>query len=1195
MSHSEYKKFNTTLIFLIFLSSIGFILWLFFQPEIFEGRLTGIEGIKNFRFILGIPVLIMVTRFMILKRTWDYLLLNLGLWAFIFLFAFPEINNLLLAILHQTDNTHLWPIYYTAGLTIFALFFLLSSFFPSKPLKPQHYPLAIILANILGFLALISFTFITLLFADPLLSKNEIYPLIPLISILGQLFFLLPAGIKYLQHYFKKENRVFFWLSLASIFFMGGFSSYTLILLEYQVYSQLDHLFQTCALFCILMASFNEQYRFLEAETHIRNSLEKSLSESHDRLSQHLTLINEIPVGIFVLDPKGKIVFCNSQLCSILGYDRRKLIGENYRNFFDAGAIEKFEFEYQKWQERINSQIETEIIPKNKERLPVIVLSGGMLGKSGEYLGSRHVIVPISRWKEIEKDLKDRSENLEKIIQQRTAALKKKSSEFEYAKNYYETLISGMLDIMLVMDNQGRCTFINEYGQKLLGYTAEELSGKNLPEFYKDFRRLQKEYGKSVNLELHDYEHEVKTKAGETILCSWNVHLLPELAGKPMGVMFVGRNITEYKRLQSQLQNQTKNLEFLVERRTAELSRRVNQLNKIIQIGEDIILNLDLKIILDKICKATQTLGWNIVIIALRDFESNAIYIVSEEGWSEKKPKSVPHKKSFDFKEVLSIMRDDFLISHSYLIDHSVGIFNFEKSRLLKIPRIPRNEKQWHPGDSLLVPIKIKTKILGFIIVQDPQDNAKPDVGQTQILEIFANKAAVVIENARLYHEAKRQAGQMEKLSRLKSEFLANMSHELRTPLNSIITLTNILLKGLPGTLNTEQIKQIRIIEKNSQNLLRLINGLLDLSKIEAGKMEVHHSCFALRELISTIIETIKPLCAKKGLKLEVSIDKKIPTYIFSDADKISQVLINLLSNSVKFTDKGKVSLEFMSRENGTKLRMVIQDTGIGMSKADQAKIFQEFIQLEIDASQQAKGTGLGLTISKKMIEMLEGTIDVKSRAGHGTRFTIHIPLKGVGEENVARLEPGAGTGTVKLALTESEDGSQITLEETEPVPAEGRQSVPAARRPGGLPAEKAPRSSARPKRKNAVPHILLVDDNEDNRYAMSFFLKERGYQISFATNGQEGVNLAMQYLPDLILMDVMMPVMDGYEATRALKSKAEFKNIPIIAMTAKAMSYDRDKALRAGYDDYIAKPFTLENVAQKIDYWIQHAIKNRS
>lgn len=1189
------KNIKIAIIILIFLLNSSLIIWNITPPQFNLQSLPWFPTVKYMLFGLGVLILILATQIMQIKRTWDYIYLNIGLWAFVILLAYPKIHYWLIIQTGQTINDQFSLFFWLSAGVIFSITFLFSAFLLSKPIKPKHYPQAIILSHILAFSIISTIALILLFIIEPYFPVNasegqhsNLIVLFLFISLIQLILFLI-AGIKYFWRFWK-NNKIYFWLTLVALFFILASFSFILERFYQLAFSGLAYIYQLAGFICLLMVIFNEHSRFLESETQLRRSLEESLTNLETKFQKHLNLLNGIQAGIFMLDAEGKFVFCNLHFCSMLNTDLEKLGGKTFETILSPQQVDKFQLELQKLKENMPSQIEIELKKNEKQQLPILMLSSPVFSQNDQYLGSRHVAVQIHQWKEYEKDLLERSENLERIIQQRTAALKKKSNEFEYSKNYYETLISGMLDIMLVMDNQGNCTFINDYGQKILGYAASELSEKRLPEFFRDFKRIQQDYGNALNFELRDHEVEVKTKTGEKILCNWNVHLLPELDGKPMGVMFVGRDITEYKKLERQLQDQTRNLEILAERRNSELNRKVKQLNKIIQVGEDIVLNLDLNTILKNICEAIQTLGWNIVVILPRDSEADNVKIITAVGLNEKRFNELV-KNPLEFKTILSLMQEQFRISNSYYIENTFGVFNFDKSKFPKLlPGSPveNHSNIWKTGDALLVPIKIKTKVLGNIILQNPEVRVKPDYEHVKSLEIFANKAAVVIENARLYQEAKKHARQMEKASRLKSEFLANMSHELRTPLNSIITLASILLKGLPGELNSEQKKQIQIVEKNSQNLLKLINNLLDLSKIEAGKMELHYTNFPIRELINSTIETIKPLCNEKGLKVEITIDNKFPEIITSDADKLNQILTNLLGNAVKFTQKGKISISLGLKEREQKFELDIQDTGSGMSREDLEKIFTEFTQLENNRQFQAKGTGLGLSITKKLVELMEGEISVKSKLGKGTTFTIMLPLK---IDPAARLTQSHQIHSAKSGLTlpipsETRTTTEVTDKKSiETIKIEEKETRLLENIPG-----KSPSIPFIPNEK-AIPkgnHILLVDDNEDNRYAMSYFLKDRGFKISFASNGEEGIRVAIKEKPDLIFMDVMMPGMDGYEATRILKGRTEFKNIPIIAMTAKAMSYDREKALEAGYDDYLAKPFTFELVVQKIEIWLK-------
>ncbi|MDZ7261707.1 MAG: PAS domain S-box protein, partial [candidate division KSB1 bacterium] len=1133
---------------------------------------------EYFATFLAICTLVFSFRVFTLKRSWDYLFLTLGFLGVVSLQLLPKWGLPEAINPHLSSQTDAYLAFFLANRIFLGIFLTLAAYTATKIISGHMLKWTSILCFTLGLLV-ISLILVSLSYFLPLiLGGKEQQLIIPKTAGLFGTFLFLLSCIRFFTYYVRKGYNTYYWLTLATIFL---FFSDTYFLISESLPSTLfdaSMFLQVVGFISIIMAIFGEHTRFLESETKLRTSLESTLSETEKRLRNYQSLVDEVEVGIGVFENKGKTIFCNTRWARMLGYRRNELIGKPYQIFFDTANLEKFQLEQEKWLEGAGSQFEIELLKKNKDKIQVLMSAAPILDAKGQFQGSRHVIIEITAWKEAEKSLKSYSENLEKIIQQRTEALQKQSDELQRSKNYYESLISGMLDILLVVDNRGNCTFLNEYGQKLLGYTADQLNSRSLPDFFSDIKRLKKDYGDSLNVELRNYECALKTKEGRTLLCSWNVRYLFDHKGQHIGAMCVGRDITEFKQLQQKIQDHTKNLEELIKQRTAELDRKVQQLAKIVEIGEDIVLNLDLPMILMNICKAIQSLGWNRVIITLRDSKTRSSRLVSAVGISRKKIAEINRGKMSLYKDTLQYLKDEFKISNSYLIEHAKRSKGRSPFEFLSLSLRGKTDDRWHPDDVLLVPIKIRNKILGFMFIMEPQDGQRPDVEKVQLLEIFANKAAVVMENARLYQQAQMRASEMERASQFKSEFLANMSHELRTPLNSILSLTSILLQKLPGDLNPEQVKQLEIIKRSGENLLKLINNLLDLSKIEAGKMEVHDSYFSIKELIQSNLDTIKPLCDDKGLKLEAHLDKEIPDYIFNDQEKIAQVLTNVLSNAVKFTDRGRISLKATCEDGGTTLKIMIQDTGIGMSEEDVTNIFQAFQQLS--SSRGRRGTGLGLSISKKLMDLIGGDITVRSKPDKGSRFVIEIPLKDVGKESIVEeRRPGTDYSSAPKRAGESLKSDTTSLDISEGMKT-GREKKISLTKSSP---KQAPQVHSGKERKL----ILLIDDDTDNQYAMSYILEEKGYQVTFASNGQEGIQKALVEKPDLILMDVMMPGMDGYQTTRNLKRRKEFQRVPIIAMTAKAMPDDQAKALKAGCDDYIAKPFTMEDVLEKVEEWL--------
>lgn len=1129
-----------------------------------------------------------------IKRTWDYLYLNC---AFIALTIFNAITLFASSTLISLNATSKSTFLITIGLSrdaFFALLLFIASIFYQKIIERKQIRFLVFFSYsaffIISFLIIASISYLAAIPNEFILHET-----VPLVFRIATAVFHSFTVARITDRYLRTKYLSDFWYISAAGCFLFSILYTIFNYNELYLFSDISIGLHSLGLLSFYFMIFNEHSRFIETETQIRVSLEKELHETENRFQDLHNLLNEISAGIFVLDATGTIIYCNQSLSKMFKLPIKAVQQLSYTNLFDKANLDKFQLEQEKWREGVASQIEIEFSSNKAPHIQVLMSGTPILDKKRHFIGSRHVVIEMSRWKEIEKGLVVRSENLEKIIRQRTEALKKKNDEYEQTTNYYESLISGMLDILLVMDDKGRCTFINEYGQKMLGYQAEELTGQKLPEFFTDVKQLKKNYGDSVNFELRDYECPLQSKDGQQLQLSWNVRYLFDVNRKPVGTMYVGRDIIEKKQLQQRIQEHTKNLESLVAQRTKELDLKVRQMAKIIEIGEDIVLNLDLKIILGNISEAIKALGWEIVIISVRNFEAKDSRVVASVGISGKRFQEISAENKMSFKEVLTLMNDEYKISNSYFVSHAIHKFSLSGRLRGKLSFIKRNENQWHPDDTLLVPIKIKNKMLGFIAVQSPADGLKPNIDKVQLLEIFANKAAVVIENARLFKQVRGKAGEMERISELKSKLLADMSHELRTPLNSILSLTRILLKEIPGKLNPDQVKQISIIERNGKNLLNLINNLLDLSKFEAGKMQLNYHCFSIVDLLHATTEMIRPLCENKGLKLAVSISKRLPKYILSDSDKISQILTNLLSNAVKFTERGKITISAKPEKSSTSLSLIIRDTGVGISKENMHALFNDYQQLDNVALTNAKGTGLGLSITRKIVDLLEGKIEIDSQPNKGTIVKLQLPMKAVGEQQMAQTESD-DTVKIHFALDEfgaiSEKKSPGTISRKTEISMDGSAGAARSKMNKADVSAKKTGSVPAPSRKSvnsasAQKHILLVDDNEDNQYAMSYFLRERGYRISFASNGREGVEKAVELKPSLILMDIMMPGLDGYQATKILKSRKDSAKIPIIAMTAKAMHEDQFKALQAGCDDYISKPFSLEQIARKIQKWV--------
>ena len=359
------------------------------------------------------------------------------------------------------------------------------------------------------------------------------------------------------------------------------------------------------------------------------------------------------------------------------------------------------------------------------------------------------------------------------------------------------------------------------------------------------------------------------------------------------------------------------------------------------------------------------------------------------------------------------------------------------------------------------------------------------------------------------------------------------MSHEIRTPLNAIIGISKTLSRYYTKNLTRKQLDGLEMVHKSSQRLLLLINGVLDLSKIEAGKMDVKSKPFSVDTLIAGIRSMAATLNDKPGVDFIVEKDDSVPATVVSDAHRLHEILTNIISNSVKFTERGQIVLRIYVRQD--RLYFEVSDTGIGIDPRDLDRIFEEFTQVDSSTTRKYQGSGLGLTICKKMIERLGGEIKAQSIIAEGTTVTFYVPLK--------TAEPEADQAVSELAEP-PDHGQQPALHAAE---------------------------AAAPDRE-FLPKVLIAEDDEFGRAALNMMLEHR-YRLIFAKDGKEVVEKYFADSPDLVLMDIMMPIVDGYEAFDEIVRRTADRLIPIIALTAKAMKDDRDELLAYGFTDYIPKP----------------------
>ncbi len=460
------------------------------------------------------------------------------------------------------------------------------------------------------------------------------------------------------------------------------------------------------------------------------------------------------------------------------------------------------------------------------------------------------------------------------------------------------------------------------------------------------------------------------------------------------------------------------------------------------------------------------------------------------------------------------------------------------------------------------------------------------------------------IEQAR--QEIEERARQLGLSSRYKSEFLANMSHELRTPLNSLLILARLLAQNPANNLSPKEVEYANVIHSAGSDLLQLINDILDLSKVEAGKIDVHLERFALGALLDDVRGIFCPVIEEKGLRFAVDVAPDVPDALVSDQHRLLQVLRNLLSNAVKFTQRGGVELRIrmvsgrvLDDERRPAVAFAVTDTGIGIAEENLDRLFGAFQQGDGSTSRRFGGTGLGLSIAREVAALLGGVIRVQSEFGKGSTFTLYLPLSSpgaIGEKAHGATQPAVSgppapaapplpLPPVPSSLSSSPSSYSSPISHSAP----GSSDVSGSQAPVSAPIP-APALALAPGGNGVPAHatddvlrgrrILVIDDDVRNVFAITSVLELHGLTVIHAPDGRIGIDILVATDGvELVLVDVMMPEMDGYATMTAIREMARFGALPIIAVTAKAMPGDRQKCLAAGADDYVTKPVDTDEL----------------
>ena len=684
-------------------------------------------------------------------------------------------------------------------------------------------------------------------------------------------------------------------------------------------------------------------------------------------------------------------------------------------------------------------------------------------------------------------------------------------------------------------------------GQKEMQYSTQ-LEG--LDGIWSDWsKQVSREY---INLPYGKYIFRVKAKnvygdiseeSAITFMIStpwystWWAYLLYALA-------FVGTIYFFVRARTKILLGQQKILEDKVAARTQEVNQRMGELATLNHVSQALTQKLEFNALIQLVGEEIKKLfKSDITYLAILDTDNNIINFPYRDG-DEMPPMKYGEgltSKIIRTGEALLINKDSDIIAEY----NRSGIAQSGKQAI----------------SYLGVPIPVEDKVIGVLSVQSTQLASRFNEEDKRLLNTIAINVGVALHNAELYEEAKNAKAKAEDANEAKSAFLSTVSHELRTPLTSVLGFAKIIRKRLEEkifpavTIDDQKIKRtmkqvsenLNVVVSEGERLTTLINDVLDLAKIESGRMEWNMKPIFLQDAISRAISSTFSLFDAKGISLKKNIPEDLPL-VQADEDKLIQVVINLLSNAVKFTDKGKVVVEAYV-DNG-QIIVEIKDTGIGISEEDKHKVFERFRQAGDTLTDKPKGTGLGLPICREIIEHHGGIIWMKSEPGVGSSFFFSLPIMG---EGMAK-QPIQMERILKSLKKQIKHSSHNTALKT-------------------------------------VPTILVVDDDTPIRSLLRQELTETGYQVKEAANGKAALDMVRLHKPDLIILDVMMPEINGFDVAAVLKNDPATMDIPIIILS---IVQDKERGFRIGVDRYLTKPINTEQLFHEVDVLLEQGVSKK-
>lgn len=862
-----------------------------------------------------------------------------------------------------------------------------------------------------------------------------------------------------------------------------------------------------------LIEELRETRRELEA---LRRSPDNNpLLSSRSKIQQILDIADMI---FTVVDPDQRLVMINKKGCEVLGYNVEEVVNKNWFELFlprDKREEARREFsQIVSGKTRASRYMETPILTKRGHLRIITWHSIAITDENGKVTGVFNSGEDITE----QEFVQDVLLTLQKAI---------------------ETIRLGVT----ITDPEGRIIFTNPAEAIMHGYSPEELIGRDLgvfaptrmrhPVAIKQIRKWQGKVRESINIR----------KDGSTFPVRLVSDIVKSANGDPMAIVTVCEDISQQKQTEEELRRYQKNLESMVKERTEELARKVQERNR---AKEDLSTSLRYEIGLALCSKVLLTDQPDALPKALHHLlqggDVSHIFLF-QSGENEAGDPCLLLRHHVQAQALPPLKNGRLQASIPFAPDLERWLTTLSEGRPLLGPleKFPAGErkflKQYGAKSVLILPVMVRDTLWGCIAFTE-NIKQRDWIKELVLMQTAAEMVGFHIEHKHNEDQLRTAKEAAEKANELKTQFVFNISHEIRTPLNCIIGFSEIIL-------NSREIEQVhlqaRTILQQSDTLLLLINDLLDHAKLESGKLELEEKPFNLRQLLQSLESMVRFRAQKKGLDFRTRFPSHIPACYSGDALRLRQVLTNLADNAIKFTEQGFVgiSVEELGRQDDRYLlRFSVSDSGIGIPREKQEYIFQSFTQMDGSVTRRFGGTGLGTTIIRQLLRMMDSEIRLDSSPGEGSRFWFDLALLPAEDIDTAQTFPAEETG-----------------ENADEEPASGR--------------------------------ILVADDYEPNQIMTKLHLESAGYTVDVVENGEEAVKAADRTAYDLILLDVQMPTMDGYQATRTIRSSSELnRETKILAITAYADPLARATCLEAGMEDVITKPLRRKTFLATIRRW---------